>query len=283
MAMSGPIVGKRRLRAELRRLRRERELTQDLVAAEMEWSLSKLIRIENGTVAISVSDLRSLLAYYRVHDTKMVDDLLELARAAKRRMWWDEYRTSLPPQLLTYVGFEAEAIYIGEFAPVMFPALMQTRRYAVATSALDDDVESPVVERRVEFRMRRQDELLNREDPPRLLAVLDESVLRRQPIHNDETLLVDQIEHTIEFAQRPYADVRIAPLSTGYHLGWEGEFALLEFGADDGVLYRQQLLWEEPELVTSYREVLRRLADRTLQHDASLDFMRQVAGDLKRG
>ena len=46
--MSGPIVGKRRLRAELRRLRRERELTQDLVAAEMEWSLSKLIRIENG-------------------------------------------------------------------------------------------------------------------------------------------------------------------------------------------------------------------------------------------
>src|SRR5258705_878328 len=182
--MSGPIVGKRRLRAELRRLRRERELTQDQVAAEMEWSLSKLIRIENGTVAISVSDLRSLLAYYQVHDTKMVDDLLELARAAKRRMWWDEYRASVPGQLLTYVGFEAEAVYIGEFAPMMFPALMQTRRYAAATSGVDDEVDSPVVERRVEFRMRRQEELLNRENPPRIQVMLDESALRRRPVHN---------------------------------------------------------------------------------------------------
>jgi transcriptional regulator with XRE-family HTH domain len=281
--MSGPIVGKRRLRAELRRLRRERELTQDQVAAEMEWSLSKLIRIENGTVAISVSDLRSLLAYYRVHDTKMVDDLLELARAAKRRMWWDEYRANVPGQLLTFVGFEAEAVSIGEFAPIMFPALMQTRRYAAATSAFEDEVESPVVERRVEFRMRRQEELLSRDEPPRVLAVLDESVLRRQPIHNDEALLVDQIEHAIEFAQRPYADVRIAPLNLGYHPGWEGEFTLLEFGADDGVLYRQQILWEEPELITGYREILRRLSERALPQDASIDFMRQVAGELKRG
>ncbi|GAA2597181.1 helix-turn-helix transcriptional regulator [Dactylosporangium fulvum] len=281
--MSGPIVGKRRLRAELRRLRRERELTQDQVAADMEWSLSKLIRIENGTVAISVSDLRSLLAYYRVHDTKMVDDLLELARAAKRRMWWDEYRASVPSQMLTYVGFEAEAVAIGEWSPIMFPAMMQTRRYASATSVVDHNGDSPVAERRVEFRMRRQDELLSREQPPRVLTVLDESVLRRQPVHNDEALLVDQIEHAIEFAQRPYADVRIAPLNMGYHPGWEGEFTLLEFGADDGVLYRQGLLWEEPDAVVTYREVLRRLADRALAHDASIDFMRQVAGELKRG
>ncbi|GGM75765.1 DUF5753 domain-containing protein [Dactylosporangium sucinum] len=281
--MSGPIVGKRRLRAELRRLRRERELTQDLVAAEMEWSLSKLIRIENGTVAISVSDLRSLLAYYRVHDSKMVDDLLELARAAKRRMWWDEYRASLPMQLLTYVGFEAEAVAVGEFAPVMFPALMQTRRYAAATSTVDDEVESPVVERRVEFRMRRQEELLGREQPPSILTVLDESVLRRQPVPHDEALLVDQIEHAIEFAQRPYADVRIMPLNAGYHSGWDGDFTLLEFGADDAILYRQGLLVEEPEVVSSHREILRRISERALAHDASIDFMRQVAGELKRG
>src|SRR4030095_3104893 len=99
--MSGPIVGKRRLRAELRQLRLDRGLTQDQVATDMEWSLSKLIRIENGTVAISVSDLRSLLSYYGVHEQHRVDSLLELARAAKRRMWWDEYRNELSNQLLT--------------------------------------------------------------------------------------------------------------------------------------------------------------------------------------
>ncbi|WP_432835514.1 DUF5753 domain-containing protein [Dactylosporangium sp. CA-092794] len=276
--MSGPIVGKRRLRAELRRLRRERELTQDLVAAEMEWSLSKLIRIENGTVAISVSDLRSLLAYYRVHDPKAVDELLELARAAKRRMWWDEYRPVLPAQLITYVGFEAEATRIGEWSPIMFPTLLQTRRYAHATS----DPESAQAERRVEFHMRRQDELFNREDPPRMQALLDESVLRRGPVPGDDALLVDQIEHTIEFAQRPYTDVRVVPLNAGYHPGWDGDFTILEFGADDGVLYRQQLLWEEPELVGAYRGILDRLTERALSHDATLDLLRQVAGELKR-
>jgi len=270
--MSGPIVGKRRLRAELRRLRRERELTQDLVSAEMEWSLSKLIRIENGTVAISVSDLRSLLAYYRVHDPRTVEELLELARAAKRRMWWDEFRPAVPAQLITYVGFEAEATHIGEFAPIMFPALLQTRRYAHATT------ES---ERRVEFQLRRQEELFGREEPPSVRLVLDESALRRAPVTGDEALLVDQLEHAIEFAQRAYADVRVVPFNAGYHPGWEGDFTLLEFGADDGVLYRQQLLWEEPELIRSYRGILDRLAERALSPEATIDLMRQVVSELK--
>ncbi|GAA3286569.1 helix-turn-helix transcriptional regulator [Dactylosporangium vinaceum] len=274
MAMSGPIVGKRRLRAELRRLRRERELTQDLVAAEMEWSLSKLIRIENGTVAISVSDLRSLLAYYRVHDPRTVDDLLALARAAKRRMWWDEFRPTLSGQLVNYVGFEAEAAQVGEWSPIMFPTLLQTRRYSDATG-------EPESARRVEFQARRQEELFAREEPPRLQLLLDETVLRRNPIPGDDALLVDQLEHTIEVAQRPYADVRVVPLSAGYHPGWEGEFAVLDFGIDDSVLYRGRLLWEEPELVAAGRNTLESLVGRALSQEATLDLLRQVVSELK--
>ncbi|MFI5906866.1 DUF5753 domain-containing protein [Dactylosporangium sp. NPDC051541] len=273
--MSGPIVGKRRLRAELRRLRRERELTQDLVAAEMEWSLSKLIRIENGTVAISVSDLRSLLAYYRVHDPRTVDELLALARAAKRRMWWDEFRPVLSTPLVTYVGFEAEAARVGEWAPVMFPTLLQTQRYAHATTD---------TERRVEFHLRRQEEFFSREareDPLSLQVLLDESVLRRNPVPGDDALLVDQLEHTIEVAERPYADVRVVPPGAGYHPGWDGDFTLLEFGADDGVLWRGALLWEEPELIKAYRELLDRLTEKALSQEATIDLLRQIAGELK--
>ena len=48
-----PTVQRRRLRAELRRARRDAGLTQEQVAAAMDWSLSKLIRIENGTRDIS--------------------------------------------------------------------------------------------------------------------------------------------------------------------------------------------------------------------------------------
>ena len=47
-----PVVQRRRLRTELRRARLDAQLTQEQVATAMDWSLSKLIRIENGTVGI---------------------------------------------------------------------------------------------------------------------------------------------------------------------------------------------------------------------------------------
>lgn len=53
---SSPVVQRRRLRAELRKARQEAGQTQEQVAAAMDWSLSKVIRIETGTVSISAND-----------------------------------------------------------------------------------------------------------------------------------------------------------------------------------------------------------------------------------
>src|SRR3954454_23090090 len=276
--MSGPIVGKRRLRAELRRLRRERELTQDLVASEMEWSLSKLIRIENGTVAISVSDLRSLLAYYGMHDAQRVDPLLDLARAAKRRMWWDEYRAELHAALLTFVGFESEATDIGTFQPILLPGLVQTEAYARALQrGLRPDLDEKQIDRRVEFRMRRQSELFKRDDPPRFLAVLDESVLLRQPAP-DARLMREQLTHLMEFAQQPYATIQVIPFAAGVHRGWDGNFTVMGFGsADDGVFYAQNnpcgdvLLWEEQPVAERFWQLLQTPTNRALSPTESIE------------
>ena len=46
-----PLMPRRRLRTELRRARAEVGLTQDQVAAAMDWSLSKVIRIRTGPSA----------------------------------------------------------------------------------------------------------------------------------------------------------------------------------------------------------------------------------------
>jgi transcriptional regulator with XRE-family HTH domain len=285
--VSGPTVGKRRLRAELRVLRQDRQLTQEQVATDMEWSLSKLIRIENGTVAISVSDLRSLLAYYAVHDQQRINALLELARAAKRRMWWDEYRSEMPTSLLTYVGFESEATEIGTFHPIVLPGLVQTEGYARALFAgLGPDLDHKEVERRVEFRMRRQEEVFNRQDPPRFIAVLDESVLYRQPDANEETMR-EQLTHLIEFAQRPHVELRVLPYNAGVHRGWDGNFTVMGFGGDDRVYYSQNnpsgdvLLWEEQDVVNSFYQVLRQLLDRALSPDESLAFIQRRLDEVK--
>jgi hypothetical protein len=54
----------------------------------MEWSVSKIIRIEQGAVAITPIDLRALLlTAYKVTDEKQVQELVDLARRSRRQSW----------------------------------------------------------------------------------------------------------------------------------------------------------------------------------------------------
>src|SRR3569833_3085964 len=83
----GPAITRRRLRVELRKLREQRNLPQAEVVRKLDWSSSKLIRIENGSVGVSVTDVRALLGLYKASD-EVVDDLVKLARSARERRWW---------------------------------------------------------------------------------------------------------------------------------------------------------------------------------------------------
>src|SRR5690348_14280042 len=67
---------RRRLRTELRRARSEANLTQEQVAQAMDWSLSKIIRIETGAAGISTNDLKALLSLYRIHDSDRTAKLM---------------------------------------------------------------------------------------------------------------------------------------------------------------------------------------------------------------
>ena len=68
---------RRKLRGELKRYRTEQNLTQRHVARRLDWSLSKIIRIENGAVAIGLADLRALLQLYGLTDAQATADLEE--------------------------------------------------------------------------------------------------------------------------------------------------------------------------------------------------------------
>src|SRR4051812_5778759 len=66
LAGPDPTIHRRRLRSELRKAREAAGLTQRQTAEAMDWSLSKLIRIETGDVRVSTNDLRAMLTYYTV-------------------------------------------------------------------------------------------------------------------------------------------------------------------------------------------------------------------------
>ena len=80
-----PVVARRRLAAELRRARVEAGLTQEQAASVLDWSVSKLVRVETGSAAPSIGDLKHLLSCYGVTDDTRVAEFAALNRASKPR------------------------------------------------------------------------------------------------------------------------------------------------------------------------------------------------------
>src|ERR1700683_606310 len=174
-----PQVPRRRLRAELRGAREAADLTQDDVAKAMEWSLSKIIRIEAGSVGVSSNDLKALIRLYKIDDPNRVDELLALARQSRERSWWSGYKELLNLQYIQFIDYESAATFIHGFQPVLVPGLLQTEGYArVTITQLGENLTPKVIDDLVEIRMKRQ-ELLAQETPPGMSFVLDEAVVRR--------------------------------------------------------------------------------------------------------
>lgn len=117
------VVRGRRLAAELKQLREAARLTLEETAARLECSTSKISRIETGHVRVSPRDVRDLLRIYGVPDNQQAG-LIELAREARQKGWWQAYG-SLEPHLATYLGLEHEAseirIYRVSRAPAVLP------------------------------------------------------------------------------------------------------------------------------------------------------------------
>ncbi|WP_051712423.1 helix-turn-helix domain-containing protein [Spirillospora albida] len=241
---AGPVVLRAILTSELQRLRQERGATQDQVANALDWSTSKLIRIEGGAVGVSITDLHALLRFYGLGDgASEVAELTEIARGARKRGWWDLYKNDVPQDYLRYIGYEAGAATIRSVQPLVVPGLLQTEDYANAMTI--EFVQSPpdrdIV---VEVRIRRQEELFSRADQPQLHMVIDEAVLRRRVGgQRDPGIMPRQLSLLLEMLTRPNITIEVIPFSQGAHFGVLGGFTILEF-ADPrltDVLYLERL------------------------------------------
>jgi transcriptional regulator with XRE-family HTH domain len=241
-AERGPTVRRRRLAAELRRLRERAEMTLEQAASQVEWSVAKLSRIETARVGINLADLRYLLKIYDVTDER-VEELVSLARRARMRGWWESYADTLPSDYASYIGLESEAASLRCFDALTLNGLLQTTDYAreiirASLMALSPPGE---VERRVEVRTTRQ-RVLNREvNPLRLWTVIDEAVLRRQV--GSPQVMKAQGDRLLELAALPNVTVQVLPAGVGAHPSTTGTFSILEFPEpqDPDVVYLETL------------------------------------------
>lgn len=282
----GPVVQSAVLRGELVRLRKERNLTQEQVAANLEWSASKLIRVEGGRSSITKVDLDALLSQYGVTSESQRERLQALNRGARAAGWWEAYRGDAPTPYLNYVGYEAGAAFIRQFPGTVVPGLLQTPAYAeILTSLSVDPVKVASV---VKLRMQRQSELAQRETPPRQFYVLDEAVIRRHVgVERDPAIMPNQLLHIVSRAEGDdRVTVRVIPFSKGEHAGLSGPFTLLEFdGSVPDVLYldagRELIsIVTSDGRVSEYADLFEQLLESALPAEESLAFIRRAADEM---
>jgi transcriptional regulator with XRE-family HTH domain len=284
--LHGPVLGRRRLSAALRHARDETGWTQEQVAAAMDWSLSKLIRIEKGTVGISTTDLRSLLSHYGVRDAERVNGLIRLAKSSRERPWWAPYREHLPSaDFEKLLGLEAEASTIETFQSMLIPGLLQTRAYMqYVLGGITHEMESPEsVNVREEVRLRRQQAVLHSDEPPMFKVVLDEATLRR--VADNGPVMRQQLLHLADLSTRPNIVIEVIPFTAGPYVD-SGTFAILSFDStDDPVVYLENAwydsLVDREDQVTKYKILLDLLRQRALDPAASEQLIRKIADEFR--
>lgn len=281
--MSGsPTVRRRRLAAALRRLRDQSGLTADEAARRVGISKSALSRVENALVSVMPPVARALLELYGVSPTE-IEPLLQIAREARKRGWWQRYGDVLPDWFETYVGLEAEAAEIRTYEPQLVPGLLQTEEYARAViRAEHPDAPQGEVDRRVELRIRRQ----NVDSPPRLWMVLDEAVLRR-PVGGPE-VMSRQLDKIRDIGSRPGVTIQVLPFMAGEHGSMGSAFSILTFQepTDPGVVYietRAGSLYLEDQEEREYTALFNHLVAQALSHRDSATMLRVTAAHGKEG
>jgi transcriptional regulator with XRE-family HTH domain len=283
----GPVVMSALLRAELVRLRKGGEFTQEQVAAELDWSKSKLIRLEGGHNSITKVDLDALLDVYGVTSEAEREHLQALSRGARSKGWWDDYRETLSAEYLKFVGYEAGASHIRQYQEAVVPGLLQTREYAQALTAatIRDRAKSTSV---VQLRMLRQTELAKRAVRPRQDFVLDEAVLRRRVGKADDPAIMPaQLRHLAAVAQGDErSTIRVIPFTVGAYAGLSGAFTLLEFeGGLQDILYLDSgrdviSVVPDDSRVALFADAFESLLQVALPADASVDFILEAARDM---
>jgi transcriptional regulator with XRE-family HTH domain len=284
----GPVVQSALLRRELVRLRREQGLTQQQVASNLDWSASKVIRVEGGGSSITQVDLDALLSQYGVRSAAERDRLQTLNRGAKGRGWWESYKDDLAPAYLNYIGFEAGAAFIRQFQIGFIPGLLQTREYARVVTSVGS-VDPKEVDKFVELRLRRQQELAQRENRPQQYFVIDEAVIRRHVgIKTSRTIMPNQLRSIADRTERDdRLTVRVIPFASGAHPGMFDTFTLLEFdGQLPDVLYLEaareeyKMIAENDPQAARYAEDFEQLVVDALSPERSVQVLRNAAEEM---
>ncbi|WP_459214840.1 helix-turn-helix domain-containing protein [Pseudonocardia sichuanensis] len=264
----------------LRELREQAGLSLEVAAPALDWSSSKLSRIENGHQGVDVHGVRSMLDLYEVGGERWTE-LIELTRAVARKGWWRAYGLDDKG----YVPLEAEATVVRDASAAYVPGLLQTEAYARAVFAVGLSRRTEVeLDNLATVRRVRQERLTSAEDPLELIAVVDEAVLRR-PV-GGPAVMVAQLGHLVQAADLGRVTLHVVPRAVGAYPGLSAPFTLLTFGGIDvgDMVYVEHVAGavhssKEDEVAVA-RLKFDRMRSLALGPDDSVALIRRVAAEI---
>ena len=198
------------LGAELRRARMAAGIkSQDKLAQMLGYDRSVIAKAETGERPPSEEVMEALVKALGLG--QVVTRLASLARRS----------TGIPAWFLDWVAIERDAVTLHTWQSALIPGLLQTPEYARAVLAswrLDTDGD---IEAKLAARTGRQ-AIVDRDDPPDLCALLDESVLHR--CIGSAAIMAGQLEHLARAARRPNVTIQLVPEQAGAYAGLSGAF-----------------------------------------------------------
>ncbi|MEU1080998.1 helix-turn-helix transcriptional regulator [Streptomyces sp. NPDC005908] len=273
---------RRQLGSTLRKLRARSGMTLEEAGRLVGVSKATVSRYETQAGPVKWIVVDALCREYGATDTER-EAVVRLAKDAKQQGWWSSFADSIPESMNLLLTLEDEAVREDHFSCVYVPGLLQTRAYSTALQKANEIPLAPAeIERLVDIRMKRQ-EILTRPDPPRLWAILDESVIRR--VVGSPDTMKEQLSRLLEANESLHVTLQVLPFSKGAHSAALGSFVIL--GGTESALdvvyvdfHTGSLFLEKEEELERYRLAFEYLRAQALDMEASSSLIQRVREEL---
>ncbi|MFG3331797.1 helix-turn-helix domain-containing protein [Streptomyces tendae] len=273
---------RRQLGVMLRKLRAQTGMTLEEAGRLVGVSKATVSRYETQAGPVKWIVVDALCREYGATDGERAA-VVRLAKDAKQQGWWSSFADSIPESMNLLLTLEDEAVRENHFSCVYVPGLLQTRAYSTALQKANEvPLEPAEIERLVDIRMKRQ-EILNRTEPPRLWAILDESVIRR--VVGSAEAMKEQLSRLLEANDSPHVTLQVLPFSKGAHSAALGSFVII--GGTEPTLdvvyvdfHTGSLFLEKDEELERYRLAFEYLRAQALDMEASSALMHRARKEL---
>lgn len=292
MVEPGKTAVRRAVGRELKRMRNNKGLNlTEATASARRMGSKALMQVERGRNLPHLGDVEPLLTAFGQSDriAAFANLVREGTERKNWREWWEDRFPAdfVPEDVRLLLSCEASATELTLYRAQFMPELFQIAEYTEAIVRVEvPEFSDDEVRAWVRLTLGRG-EVLDRADPPRIRAVLDEAALRRTV--RGPALMREQLAHLAKLARRPHVDLRIVPENAGAHPATTGSFTrihcLPELPDYPGIVHVEtaagEVYYEEPEHIDRFDDVWVRLHAQALSAERSKMLIEQYAKALR--